>query len=138
MENNFISHSGKIQEVDDTFVEVMIITQSACAACKSKKVCFVSEMKEKIIKVRHHNQSFNVGEEVRVVMEEKTGIYAVLFAYVLPFIIMISILIAGYYSKMKELLMGLLVISFLAVYYSLIYLFRKQFDKKMSFRIEKI
>lgn len=138
MENNFISHSGKIQAIDESYVEVMIIAQSACAACKSKKVCFVSEMKEKVIKVRHHNQSFIVGEEVKVVMKEKTGIYAVIFAYVLPFIIMISILIAGYYSKMKELFMGLLVISFLALYFSLIYLFRKQFDKKMSFRIEKI
>jgi positive regulator of sigma E activity len=137
MNNNFVSHSGIVQNIDHENIEVMIISESACSACKSKKVCTISDMKEKSIYLKTNNQSYKVGEKVNVIMEEKLGFYATIFAYVLPFILMISILLIGTYSKMSEPLMGILVIVFLVMYYLILYLFRKQFEKKMSFKIEK-
>ncbi|OIP02020.1 MAG: hypothetical protein AUJ97_06480 [Bacteroidetes bacterium CG2_30_32_10] len=137
MNNSFISHSGIVQKINEDIVEVMIVSESACSACKSKKVCSISEMKEKIISVKSDHQIFKIGDKVNVMMEEKIGTYAILFAYVIPFVIMISILIFGYYDKMSEPMMGISVIAFLVLYYLIIYLLRAQFDKKIIFKLEK-
>ena len=137
MNNSFISHSGIVQKINEDIVEVMIVSESACSACKSKKVCSFSEMKEKIISVKSDHQIFKIGDKVNVMMEEKIGTYAILFAYVIPFVIMISILIFGYYDKMSEPMMGISVIAFLVLYYLIIYLLRAQFDKKIIFKLEK-
>lgn len=137
MNNNFVSHSGIVKEINEDNIEVMIVSESACASCKSKKVCSISEMKEKIISVKSSYSRFKVGDRVNVLMEEKIGIYAILFAYVFPFIFMISILFVGNYKKTSEPVMGILVLAFLIVYYSLIYLLRKHFEKKIIFKIEK-
>jgi len=94
-------------------------------------------MKEKIISVKSDHQIFKIGDKVNVMMEEKIGTYAILFAYVIPFVIMISILIFGYYDKMSEPMMGISVIAFLVLYYLIIYLLRAQFDKKIIFKLEK-
>jgi len=137
MNNSFISHSGIVQKINEDIVEVMIVSESACSACKSKKVCSISEMKEKIISVKSDHQIFKIGDKVNVMMEEKIGTYAILFAYVIPFVIMISILIFGYYDKMSEPMMGISVIAFLVLYYLIIYLLRAQFDRKIIFKLEK-
>jgi len=137
MNNSFISHSGIVQKINEDIVEVMIVSESACSACKSKKVCSISEMKEKIISVKSDHQIFKIGDKVNVMMEEKIETYAILFAYVIPFVIMISILIFGYYDKMSEPMMGISVIAFLVLYYLIIYLLRAQFDKKIIFKLEK-
>ena len=137
MNNSFISHSGIVQKINEDIVEVMVVSESACSACKSKKICSISEMKEKIISVKSNQQIFKIGDKVNVMMEEKIGTYAIIFAYVIPFIIMISILIIGYYDKMSEPMMGISVIAFLVLYYLIIYLLRAQFDKKIIFKLEK-
>lgn len=137
MKDSFIFHSGIIQHIDIQDIEVMIVSESACSACKSKKVCTISDMKEKIIHLVPDNQSFEVGDKVQIVMEEKLGFYATFIAYVIPFIIMMSILFTGVYLQMSEPLMGALVILFLILYFLMLYIFRKRFEKKMSFKIRK-
>ena len=44
-----IYHSGIISEINKEKILVSIISHSACASCKVKGMCNVSEMKEKII-----------------------------------------------------------------------------------------
>jgi len=34
MNNSFISHSGIVQKINEDIVEVMIVSESACSACK--------------------------------------------------------------------------------------------------------
>lgn len=138
MKTGFISHSGIIRHVGSSDLEVMIVSESACSACRSKKVCMISDMKEKIIHVKPDKQSYLPGEKVQVVMEEKMGFYATFLAYVLPFIVMMSILVAGTSFKISELFMGALVILFLALYFVILFLFRNRFEKQMSFKIRKI
>ena len=46
-----IYHSGIISEINKEKILVSIISHSACASCKVKGMCNVSEMKEKIVEV---------------------------------------------------------------------------------------
>jgi positive regulator of sigma E activity len=136
MSTSIIQHQGVVQNIESNRLEIMIISESACSSCKSKKVCSISEIKEKIIYVETYEGSYHIGDKVIVSIEEKMGAYAVVFAYVLPFIVMISVLIFGYYTKVSEPVMGLSVVISLAVYFIFLYLFRNELSKKMTFKVK--
>lgn len=135
--NRIIQHQGIVHNIDNNELEVMIISESACSSCKSKKVCSISEIKEKLIRIETNDKTYKIGDKVTVFLEEKMGAIAVIFAYVLPFVLMISILVAGYLLKFSEPILGGAVIFSLTAYYIALYIFRKQFDNRMSFRVEK-
>lgn len=137
MSNSIIRHKGVVQDVQHGKVEVMILSESACSSCKSKKVCTISEIKEKLIYIDSRDKTYRVGDQVNVILEEKMGIVAIIFAYFIPFIIMITVLMIGSYTKMKEPIMGLIVIIALTLYFVLLYFTRHLFERKMTFKIEK-
>lgn len=138
MSNNIISHKGIITNIVSTRIEVTIISESACSSCKSKKVCSISEIKEKIIYIENPDNSFLMGETVNVFIEERMGAFAVIVAYGLPFLLMVLVLFIGYYTKLSEPIMGLSVILLLTIYYSTLYLLRNQIGKKVTFKVEKL
>jgi len=135
--SSIIQHQGIVQNINNNEIEVMIISESACSSCKSKKVCAISEIKEKIIRVETNDKAYKIGDNVTVFLEEKMGAIAVIFAYVLPFIVMITILVIGSLLKLSEPVIGGIVIVSLLIYYIALYLFKNQFNKRMTFRIGK-
>ncbi len=138
MSNNIISHKGIISSIVNTRLEVTIISESACSSCKSKKVCSVSEIKEKVIYIEDTDNSFQMGETVNVYIEERMGAFAVIVAYGLPFLLMVLVLFIGYYNKLSEPIMGLSVVVLLTIYYTSLYLLRNQIGKKVTFKVEKL
>lgn len=137
MSQNHISHHGIIKEIHQDSIDVLIISESACSICKTKHLCGVSDSKEKIITVRKPLQQFEPGENVEVMMSQSMGTMAVLFAYILPFVVMISLMIAEYYSGVSEPVMGLSVVLFLVAYFFTLFTFRKKLNRKFSFSIKK-
>ncbi|HCT30099.1 MAG TPA: hypothetical protein DIW31_05080 [Bacteroidales bacterium] len=119
-------------------MEISIISESACSSCKSKKICSISEIKEKIIYIENTDNSFKIGEHVNVYIEERMGAYAVFFAYGFPFLLMVLVLFIGYYNKLSEPIMGLSVILLLTIYYVSLYLLRNQIGKKVTFKVGKL
>ena len=133
-----IYHSGIISEINKEKILVSIISHSACASCKVKGMCNISEMKEKIVEVNPQpGVNFKVGEEVTVLMKKSLGSQAVFLAYVLPFLIMIAVLIILINLTGNEGLSGLISIAFLVPYFYIIYLLRNKFKKKFVFVIRK-
>ncbi len=137
MSTSIIQHKGIVQNIENNRLEIMIISESACSSCKSKKVCSISEIKEKLIYLESPDISYRTGDKVIVFLEEQMGAFAVIFAYVLPFFIMVSVLFIGYYSQISEPMMGLLVLLALTLYFVVLYLFRNQFSKKVTFKVER-
>ena len=138
MGSSIIQHQGIIQNIKMNQLEVMIISESACSSCKSKKVCSISEVKEKLIYIESNDNSYHIGDKVTVFLEEKMGAYAVVFAYALPFFVMVSALFIGYYNHASEPIMGLSVLISLSLYFIIVYLFRNQLGKKITFKVEKL
>ena len=46
-----VSHSGKILSVDPQFIQVEIVSESACGACHAKGLCGVGDQKVKQVTV---------------------------------------------------------------------------------------
>jgi len=138
MNSSIIHHKGVVQKIENNELEVMILSESACSSCKSKKVCSISEVKEKSIFIHIDDETYRVGDQINVLLEERMGVMAILFAYFFPFIVFISVLFICYYLKLSEPIMGISVIFSLALYYLIIYLSRNYFNKRMEFKVEKI
>jgi len=138
MQNNKqIDHVGTISKIKDEKITVSILNVSACAGCHAKSACSMSDMKEKEIDIIDYSSSFKLGEKVKIVYQESLGWLALLLAYVLPFVIVLTTLfIATAFTN--ELISGLLALGILLPYYSLLYFFKDRLKKTFSFTIHKI
>lgn len=136
--HRMVYHDGIVVGVSGNHVRVKIISKSACAGCHAKNVCNASEMDEKMIDaVAGSGQSFQTGETVTLVMEERLGWIAIFYAFGLPFIVMIAILILFSALGHSETIAALAGLASLLPYYLLLYLFRKKVEKDFLFRVER-
>lgn len=136
---NIIKHRGIVENISGNHVRVRILQVSACAACHAKGYCSSSDSKEKIVDIDHPGGTFEVGEEVMIYGTTSMGMKAVLLAFVLPFLILISVLfILMNVTHNDELLSAAGAIAALIPYYLVIYLFRNKLKKNFTFTIKPI
>lgn len=133
-----IKHAGVIRAINGATAEVEIESSSACTACKARSMCNASESKVKMISAQiAAGEAFELGQQVEVVGEERMGLVAVLLAYVLPLLLMLSILIVAKRVGASDAQGGLAALGALIPYYIVIYLLRRELNKKIIFTIEQ-
>ncbi|MBQ5688957.1 MAG: SoxR reducing system RseC family protein [Bacteroidales bacterium] len=131
-----ISHEGIVTSIDDNNVEVKILSKSACASCNIKGACNMSEMKEKIININTPKANdFQIGQNVMVSMGLGQANKAVVFAYVIPTIILFSMIFILNHFKIEEGINALISISSLVPYYLILFLFRDKMKRKFEYEI---
>ena len=131
-----INHKGIISKISEGVLTISLKGTINCEGCKAKAACGVSDSKDKEIDVFETNQAFNLNEHVQIVLEKGLGLKAVLFAYVLPFILLIfTLFIAS--NFLKEWVAGLLSLSILIPYYLLLYFTKDSFQKAFKISIYK-
>jgi len=133
-----IEHKGFVKKASNDKLIVSIITNSSCASCEVKGSCSASEIEEKEIEIRKFKEIYNVGEQVIVFFKESLGFRALFLGYLLPFIVLITILIIASSMGLNEGAAGLLALSSLIPYYTIIYFLNKKIKKTFSFSIRKI
>jgi len=132
-----ISHTGTIKSINNQRLIVKIISETACASCHAKGSCSSSEQSEKEIEVRQSENRFAVGEEVLIVTSVGQGYRALLYAYLLPLILLVTCLIALISLTKDEATAAVGAIICLAPYYSLLWLFRHKLQDSFHFSIQK-
>lgn len=132
-----IEHEGVISGVKDSIVYVNIIQTSACAGCHAKTMCSISEQKEKTIEIPAIESSFQVGDKVLITGNTSHGLIAVVYAFILPLIFMVFALIIVISYSQSEGIAALAAISFLIIYYTVLYFFREKLKKKFVFSVTK-
>ena len=90
--NSFI-HSGIVSKMTDHSVIVSLSENVHCESCRAKGTCGVSDAVSKEIEVPISDLSFQLNETVSVQLKRQLGFQAVFWAYVFPFILVISTLI---------------------------------------------
>lgn len=127
---NTIEHRGVIERLDGTVAFVRIEQTSACAGCHVKSVCTVSDKKDKIIEAVVTEGVFDKGDVVTVVGQKSMGIQAVVLAYVLPFVLVVSTVFVLSRFVRSELIVGTCGLGILIPYF----LFLKAFNGKIQAR----
>lgn len=136
--NDTIYHTGVIERIDPDKVYVKIIQQSACAGCHAKAMCNASESKDRVVVIEGAYDSFLVNEEVEIQGKTSLGYLAVLYAFVIPLILLFAVIVTLLEINRREAESALIGLAVLPVYYSFLYLFRDKLKKKFVFTMKKL
>ncbi|MDA3854073.1 MAG: SoxR reducing system RseC family protein [Bacteroidales bacterium] len=136
MAEAIIEHIGYISKLSDHEIEATIKLSGACGGCDASSSCGMADNSSRVITISQSNKSVNLGDQVKVVGSQSTGVSAVFFAYMFPFIIVMLILILSLFLfNISELRAGLYSILILPPYYLVLYFLKEKFEKKYTFRI---
>ena len=131
--HNTIEHQGIIISIDDKLAHVKIEQTSACASCHVKSACGASEKAEKIIDAQLSDSSLKVGDQVTVIGQKSLGIQAIILAYVLPFVLIVSVLFVVNAFTTNEVLIGTCALASLIPYFIVLRLMRNKIQAKFQF-----
>ena len=135
--NDTISHEGVITKITDDELEIKILAQSACAACHAKSACGMGEQAEKILTIpKPKGQTFQLNQRVSIKMTINQGNIAAVLAYLIPIIVLISVLFVCLSLNLGEGISALISIGALIPYYIVLYLRRDKLKKKFEYSIE--
>ncbi len=128
---------GGVQEVGKRSIKVLITSRSACAGCHAKSACGISGSAEKMVEVREEGNRFRPGEQVTVYATKGNAFYAVLFAYIIPSLLLAGTIWAMGAAGSGEVISAAASLCVLTLYYVVLYLNRVKMGKKIHFTVEK-
>lgn len=132
-----IRHSGIVSAVNARTIMVTIVSQSACSACHARGGCLASDSREKEIEVSHNHKSYHIGQQVNVVLKESSGIRALFYGYLFPFLVLVATLVVTLHFSGNEAVSGLISLGMLVPYYTGLYLFRDKLTRRFEFFLEE-
>ncbi len=134
-----LEHRGVVSEVGEKMVEVEFITESACGECKAKGLCGVDEGDKRFVTVwEPQAQYYTVGEEVMIGVSEVMGMKAAVYAYIIPFFILLGGLLLTTHLGWGEVAAGLSSLGVMCLYYVALWTMRRRIEKEIVFKIRKI
>ncbi len=136
---NTIKHQGIVENIQGSHLSVRIIQTSACAACSAKGHCSSADSKDKVIDITDTAaSSYQVGEQVMIIGETSMGMMAVVLAFVIPFVLLITSLFIFMAWMENELYAALSSLIILVPYYFILWLNKARLKQKFSFTIKPI
>lgn len=130
-----IIKSGIVESIEDKYLKVRIHNESACSMCYSKGVCTSLGSGERTVDVENdHKHNIQTGDKVDIQMISSSGMMAVLYGYILPFLIMIItlVIVSNFLNEAFSAITSLLI---LVPYYFTLYTFRKKLKKYFRFTL---
>lgn len=127
-----IEHKGIVDRIEGDKVFVRVMQQSACAGCHAKGVCSSTDTKDHLIE-SSTKYSLRIGDSVSVSGAKQQGLKAVFWAYVMPFLLILMVLIIGNIWIKNEVISGLSALAVLVPYFMLLRLFRAKLESKFVF-----
>ncbi len=132
-----IEHEGIIEKINGNRITVRILQQSACSACHAKSVCMAADSKEKLVDIPDITGQYHVNERVIIEGKESIGYKAVLWAFVIPLLILLGALVASLTLwDFTEIEAALAAMAALVPYYLVLYLLRNKMAKSFRFNIK--
>jgi sigma-E factor negative regulatory protein RseC len=131
--DEMIRHTGVVLSINGELAHVQIVQSSACSACKAKAMCSSSESQQKEMDALML-EPMQVGDEVEVEVREHLAWKAVLLAYILPFIVMLStIAVLDLLTHWDEAIVGSIALGAIALYYLALSQFKNRLQKQFTF-----
>jgi sigma-E factor negative regulatory protein RseC len=94
-------------------------------------------VQDKEIEITNFSKIYSPGQMVTVVFQQSQGFTAVIWSYVVPFILVFVTLIVAVSVTGNELIGGLVALAILVPYYVAIYFSRHLLKKVFKFEVEE-
>jgi sigma-E factor negative regulatory protein RseC len=138
MSEKRISHEGVIASMSEDRVTVKITSYAACSSCHANGACPVAGGKEeKLLHIPVHHPTFSIGEKVTVILARSLGFRALFLGYVLPFLLVLTLLLIMTAAGSHELAAGLISLAVLVPYYAGLKLMGRRLDRHFSLFIQQ-
>lgn len=132
-----IEHEGIIAGVSGNKLSVKILQQSACSECHAKGACMAADSKEKLVDVIDFSGQYKPNDLVTIQGKESMGYKAVLWAFVIPLLILVlTVILATSVLKWNEMEVAVASIIALGPYYAILYLLRNKMATSFKFTIK--
>ena len=133
-----IQHRGVVERIEGERVFVKVERGTACKSCHAKGLCG-EQGEDRIIEVvTSYASSYERGERVVVaLLRNRMGYSSVIWAYVVPLVILMAVLLSSHAAGASEGLSAALSMLAMVVYYVALYLMRRRFDRMIEFTIIK-
>jgi sigma-E factor negative regulatory protein RseC len=130
-------HSGIISKISGKGLIVSLDENVHCESCRAKGTCGISDSASKEVEISFPGDSFKLNEHVNVVLKKGLGLKAVFWAYIFPFLLMLTTLLIAT-PFLIEWVAGLLSLLILVPYYTMLYVMQNVFKKTFKISILKI
>ena len=132
--DELIRHEGIVLSTNDKMAHIQIVQSSACSACKAKAMCSSSESQSKEMDALMM-EPMVAGDRVEFEVREHLAWRAVLLAYILPFIVMMTTI--AVLDLLTEAIVGTIALASIALYYLVLNQFKSKLQKQFSFTARK-
>lgn len=132
-----IEQKGTVEAIINHTVRVRIHRDSACGHCHASNLCNLFKMSERVVEADGQGLELKTGDSVEVIISRSMGNKAVLWGYLLPFLILIFMLILTNALGAREWLSGMIALGSLIPYYTCLHLLRDRLKKNFTFTLRK-
>ncbi len=130
-----MTQNGVVTAVDDGTLTLEICQTEACAACNAKGVCS-AKSSNKLIKISVSDaNNYSIGDRVTVALGRNAGKRAVLYAYVLPVLLLTVTLFLAITAGVSQEVAAIASLGVLALYFAMIYFLKEKIKEKIKFYI---
>ena len=133
-----IQHRGVVERIDGDKVFVKVEKESACQACHAKGLCGERGGVRIIEVTTEYASSFAVGEAVVVaLLKGRMAISSLVWGYLIPLVVLLVVLLSLHGLGVEDGIAAISTLGAVALYYVVLYLRRRQFEKRIQFTIIK-
>lgn len=132
-----IEQKGTVEEITSRSIRVRTLREASCGQCSAKSMCFLGESPERIVEVSDFTPDIKIGDTVGITISRSMGNKAIVLAYFIPFLCLITGLVLFKQLGLADWLSGILAISILIPYYLVLYLVRGRLQKTFMLAAHK-
>ncbi len=134
---NSISHLGRIIKMTPQTTTVVFLQHGACSECHAAGLCGMADMAEKTVEVpTDPYATYNVGDEVQVLLKASMGMKAVWLAYFIPLLVLLGVILGLIALEVGEVPAALAGLGALGLYYLGLWAFRSRLQNEYIFTIK--
>lgn len=135
---NNISKEGEIIALTDKIVKVRYLCASACRNCPAQNLCPSHENQNKEIEImRDKDKIYQIGDKVKINLQERSGWLAIIVAYIIPLVIILGFISYATTERWSELTTATIGLLIVPVYYILLNRMSKRLQTMIKIEIQE-
>lgn len=127
---------GIVESIIEGKLQVRITRHSACSNCHARGACTSQDVQEQLITISDYPAGIKPGDAVSIIADSGLSMKAVLYAFVIPLILLIGGALLLSARGISEDVMVVVLLVVLALYGGVLWLLRGYFTRVFSFRAE--
>lgn len=137
-----ITHTAIVKQVNNNVVEVVLENPPGCDGCNAKASCGLNPENQSddsgdSFFIPIMEQAYQPGEKVELSIAPSLGLKAVLWGYIIPFILLLVVLVTGL-SFFTELIAGIAALSVVALFYLVLFFNKDRMKKSFAIDLKKL